>query len=114
VKASALLDYALDIMGVLGVRVPRDDLAKLCRRWSVQRLSLFGSVLRDDFGPDSDVDVLVEFEPGREPTLFTFEELRGELSEVFGGRRVDLVTPAALHPLLRDEILGAAVEQYAA
>ena len=89
-------------------------MAELCRRWKVRRLSLFGSVLRRDFGPDSDVDVLVEFEPGGEPTLFTFEDLREELSRILGGRQVDLVTPAALHPLLRDEILGSAVEQYAA
>jgi len=96
------------------ITIPHNELAVLCRRWKVRRLSLFGSVLRDDFGPDSDVDVLVEFEPDGIPTLFTFEDLRRELSELFGGRRVDIVTPGSLHPLLRDTILDTAVEQYAA
>jgi predicted nucleotidyltransferase len=96
------------------IKIPHDELAALCRRWKIRRLSLFGSVLRDDFGPESDVDVLLEFEPDGVPTLFTFEDLREELSQLFGGRRVDMVTPGALHPLLRDVILGAAVEQYAA
>lgn len=86
----------------------------MCRRSRVRRLSLFGSVLRDDFGPDSDVDVLVEFEPGAGPTLFTLEDLRRDLSGLLGGRPIDLVTPASLHPLLRDKILDAAVEQYVA
>ena len=86
----------------------------MCRRFHVSRLSLYGSVLRDDFGPDSDIDILVEFHPGQGPTLFSFEDLRRELSRLFGGRRVDLVTPPALHPRLRQKILDAAEEQYAA
>ena len=69
------------------ITFPHDELAALCRRWKVRRLSLFGSVLRDDFGPESDVDVLLEFESGGVPTLFTFEDLRRELSRLFGGRR---------------------------
>lgn len=98
---------------------PRIDLApaplaSLCRRWRIARLALFGSVIRDDFGPDSDVDVLVEFEPGATPGLFAMEDLREELSALAAGREVDLVTRAALHPLLRDRVLAQAVEQYAA
>ncbi|MBI4704966.1 MAG: nucleotidyltransferase family protein [Deltaproteobacteria bacterium] len=86
----------------------------VCRRWRVRRLALFGSVCREDFGPESDVDVLVEFEPDAVPTLFELEDLRRELSGLLGGRRVDLVTPGALHPLLRERIMAEAVDQYAA
>lgn len=80
----------------------------------MRRVAFFGSVLRDDFRPDSDVDVLVEFEPGATPGFFAMEDLRAELSALLAGRAVDLVTPAALHPLLRERILSLAVEQFAA
>jgi uncharacterized protein len=89
-------------------------LASLCRRWRIERLSLFGSVIRDDFRPDSDLDVLVEFKPGATPGFFAMEDLRAELSALAAGREVDLVTRAALHPLLRDRVLAQAVQQYAA
>ncbi len=87
-------------------------LADFCRRHHIRRLALFGSVLRDDFGPDSDVDVLVEFEPGRAPGL-AFIEIEAELSELIG-RRVDLSTPGFLSPYLRDEVRHQAEVQYAA
>ena len=96
------------------LEVARETLEALCRRWKVRQLSLFGSVLRDDFGPDSDVDVLVEFLPDGVPSLFTIQDLEQELSAVFGGRAVDLVTPGALHPLLRERILADAQVQFAA
>lgn len=72
------------------IPIPHNRIAEFCRRHSIRKLELFGSVLRDDFGPDSDVDVMVEFEPGRMPGLefFTMDE---ELAEIFG-RRVDLRT----------------------
>ena len=91
-----------------------DALAAVCRRWCVRRLSLFGSVLRDDFGPNSDVDVLVEFEPGRAPTLISVERLRQELAAVFGGRRIDLATPDGLSPHVREAVLATAQVRYAA
>ncbi len=93
-----------------GVRVPKDEIAELCQRNRICRLSLFGSILRDDFGPESDVDVLVEFEPGARTGLrfFTIER---ELSELLG-RKVDLNTPAFLSKYFRDEILAEAVPQY--
>ncbi len=94
--------------------IPTAALAALCARWRLRRVALFGSVLRDDFRPDSDVDLLVEFESGATPGFFGMEELRAELSALLGGREVDLVTPAALHPLLRERILSQAVEQFAA
>lgn len=88
-------------------------IAELCRRHHIRRLSLFGSVLRDDFRPDSDVDVLVEFEREKTPG-FGIIGIERELSEIFGGRRVDLVTKNALHRLIRDRVLAAAQELYAA
>lgn len=92
--------------------VDRLRLAEFCRRNHIRRLSLFGSVLRDDFGPDSDVDILVEFEAGHVPGL-RFIRLEQELSQLFGGRRVDLVTPKFLNPRIRDRVLGDLEIQYA-
>lgn len=90
-----------------------ERLADLCRRYHIRRLSLFGSVLRDDFGPDSDVDVLVEFEPGRTPGL-GIVDIEDELSGLFGGRRVDLLTEKSLHRLIRSRVLESAQVQYVA
>jgi hypothetical protein len=78
------------------LKFSRSALARLCRQHRVQRLSLFGSAVRADFRPDSDVDVLVEFEPHQTPALGEMADMREELSELFGGRKVDLATPAIL------------------
>lgn len=83
----------------------------LCRRHHVRRLALFGSVLREDFGPDSDVDVLVEFEVGRTPGFFRIFELEDELSEMFG-RRADVRTLEDLSPYFREEVVQAAQPVY--
>lgn len=91
----------------------RSALTEICRRYGIQRLAFFGSALRDDFGADSDVDVLVAFEPGHTPGL-AMQNIEDELSVLFGGRRVDLVTAQSLHPLIRDRVLADAVVQYAA
>ena len=93
------------------IPVDREKIAEFCRRNHIRRLALFGSVLRDDFGPDSDVDVLVEFETGRVPGL-AFIRLEHELSELLG-RRVDLVTPKFLNERIRDRVLRDADIQYA-
>jgi len=82
------------------------QIAAFCRRHHVRRLALFGSVLRPDFGPQSDVDVLVEFEPGRTPGL-AFFGMQEELSELLG-RKVDLNTPQDLSPYFRDRVLADA------
>jgi len=79
----------------LQITVPRDSIAAFCGRYHIRSLALFGSVLRDDFRPDSDVDVLVEFEPTYEPSLVDLVRIQDELSEVLG-RRVDLVERAAV------------------
>ena len=93
--------------------VPKDQLAEFCRRNHILRLALFGSILREDFRPDSDIDVLVEFEPGHVPG-FGFIRLQDELSALFDGRPVDLVTPKFLNHRIRDEVLKTAEVQYAA
>lgn len=81
-------------------------IAEFCRKNHVQRLSLFGSVLRDDFRPDSDVDVLIEFEPGHTPGL-AFFRMQDDLGELLG-RTVDLNTPASLSRYFREEVLAEA------
>jgi hypothetical protein len=91
----------------------RDRLAAVCRRHRIAKLSLFGSVLTDAFGPDSDVDVLVEFERGHTPGL-GISDVEDDLSALFGGRPVDLVTLPSLHRLLRERVVESAVVQFAA
>ena len=88
-------------------------LAELCRTWGIRELAIFGSALRPDFGPSSDVDLLVEFEPDL-VLGFRIFALERELSRLFGGRRVDLVRRKFLHPRLRDRVLAEAQTQYAA
>ena len=72
------------------VHLPNEQIAAFCERWNIVEIALFGSVLRDDFGPDSDVDMLVRFRPGQYPSLFGLSEMESDLAEVVG-RRVDLV-----------------------
>ena len=92
------------------IEIPKDRIAEFCRNNHIRRLALFGSVLRDDFGPDSDIDVLVEFEPGQTPGL-RFFGMEIELSEILG-RKVDLNTPGFLSDYFRDEVLAEAEVQY--
>jgi predicted nucleotidyltransferase len=94
------------------IDLPRDKIAVFCRTHHIRRLAVFGSVLRPDFRPDSDIDVLVEFEPGHVPGLGFFR-LEEELSRLLG-RKVDLNTPEFLGPRLRDNVLREAQTQYAA
>ena len=95
-----------------GLEFPHYALAELCRRHGIRRLSVFGSILREDFGPDSDVDLLVEFKSGTRVGL-RFFAIKRELSELLG-RKVDLNTPGFLSRYFRDEVLGKAVVQYEA
>lgn len=94
------------------IALPRAQIAEFCRRRHIRRLALFGSVLRDDFQPDSDVDVLVEFEPGTK-LGFAFFDIEQELSQILG-RRVDLRTEQELSKYFRDEVLAEAEEVYVA
>jgi predicted nucleotidyltransferase len=101
-------------MGRAKITIPRADIARFCRAHHIRRLALYGSVLRHDFRPGSDVDVLVEFEPGHVPGFFGLFDLEQELSVALGGRKVDLRTPEDLSRYFRDEVLAQAEVQYAA
>jgi uncharacterized protein len=98
--------------GQLKVRLPNDKIADFCRRHHIRKLAVFGSVLHGDSRPDSDLDILVEFEPGHVPGL-AFFGMEQELSELLG-RKVDLNTPQFLSPYFRDEVLAEAEVQYVA
>ncbi len=92
------------------IPIDRQRLGEFCRRHHIRRLALFGSVLRDDFGPHSDVDMLVEFEPGQVPG-FGMVDLEDELSALVG-RKVDLHTPGSLSKYFRDRVVREAQDQY--
>ena len=93
--------------------IDREAVSAFCRRHHIARLALFGSVLGDDFGPDSDVDVLVEFQAGHVPGLH-FVRIEREFSELLSGRRVDMVTAKFLNPRIRDQVLRSAEPLYVA
>ncbi len=94
------------------VSVSRDAVAAFCREQRIKRLTVFGSALREDFGPESDIDVLVEFKPDRIPGLLGVAGMELELSELFTGRKVDLRTPEDLSPYFRQDVLATAGVQY--
>jgi predicted nucleotidyltransferase len=95
---------------VARIPIPEDEVAGFCRRHHIRRLALFGSVIRDDFEPHSDVDVLVHFEPGKAPG-WEFFAMQDELTEILG-RRVDLNTPGFLSKYYRDRVLAEAEVVY--
>ncbi len=95
------------------IELDSEKIADFCRKHRIRKLSLFGSVLRDDFGPDSDLDVLVEFEPDARVGLITFGRIERELSELLG-RKVDLNTAGFLSKYFRGEVLAEAEVQYVA
>ncbi len=99
-------------LGMAAFSVSQEEVGDFCRRNHIKRLAFFGSVLRDDFRPDSDLDVIVEFEPGHVPGLRYFAMER-ELSEILG-RKVDLNTPGTLSKYFRDRVLAEAEPQYVA
>jgi len=95
-----------------GIRIDEEELAALCRRNHVEKLSFFGSFTRDDFGPDSDIDVLVEFIPGARVGLFELCAMEEQLSELCGGRTVQISTPRSLSKYFRSRVLEEAQVQY--
>jgi predicted nucleotidyltransferase len=95
------------------IGIQQEQLAEFCKRHHIRKLSLFGSILGNDFGPESDVDVLVEFEPGHEVGLIRFQGIEEELSSL-AGRKVDLNTPGFLSKHFRDEVVARAEVQYEA
>ena len=95
------------------ISIPREALAAFCQRHRIRKLSLFGSALRDDFRPDSDIDLLYEFQPGHTVGLGLID-LEDELSELLGGRKVDLVAEKYLNRYLRRRVLDSAEVLYEA
>lgn len=98
----------------LRIPVPAESIEAFCRRHHIRKLAFFGSVLREDFDARSDVDVLVEFDPDHIPGLIRLSGMELELSELLGGRKVDLNTAKTLSPYFRDEVLRQARLQYVA
>ena len=92
----------------------RTTLAGFCEQHLIRRLSLFGSQLKGTAGPDSDIDLLVEFFPEARPTLLDMAQIEIELSQVLGGQKVDLRTPEDLSHFFRDEVVRTAEVQYVA
>ena len=95
------------------VSIPEAELAAFCRAHDIRRLAIFGSALRADFGPESDIDVLVEFAPDCAPGLLGLAGMEIELSALFGGRKVDLRTPEDLSRYFRQAVLDSAEVQFA-
>jgi len=92
--------------------IAEDRIADFCQRHYIRRLAIFGSALRDDFGPESDVDILVDFVPGHTPGFFGLFDMEEELSCLFGGRKVDMRTPQDLSRYFRQEVVANAEVQY--
>ena len=100
-------------MTLHGIEIPREQIAAFCRENGIRRLSLFGSILRDDFRPDSDIDVLVEFQAGVRVGYLAIARMARELADILE-RDVDMRTPAELHPAFRDEVMEEALIEYVA
>ena len=96
------------------IDVPVEILEQFCRKNRIRKLSLFGSVLRNDFRQESDIDVLVEFEKNGVPGLLGISRMERGLSQIFGGRKIDLRTPEDLSKYFRQQVLSTAEVQYAA
>lgn len=95
-------------MDAATLQLDLEAIAEFCRKHHIRKLSLFGSALRDDFTAQSDIDILVEFIPGRGPGLFGFASMELELTEMLGGRKVDWNTPGFLSPSFRDKVIAEA------
>lgn len=105
--------YNLSVMFADRLSLSDGQIRDFCSKHHIRSLAFFGSVLRDDFGPASDVDILVEFELGYVPGLLRLAAMERELSATLGGRRVDMRTPRDLSRYFRDDVLAHAVVQYA-
>jgi len=99
---------------LIRLKLPKEKIAEFCRRHHIRKLAVFGSALRDDFRPDSDLDVLVEFDPEHTPGLIRLAGMEIELSALLGGRKVDMNTPLCLSGYFRDEVLAEAEPLYVA
>jgi len=99
---------------MVGIQVSKDEIRSFCRRHGIRRLAFFGSVLRPDFDSDSDIDVLVDFDPETRVGFFELYDMEQELSRLLGGRRIDLNTPNSLSEYFRQEVFAEAEVQYVA
>jgi len=99
-------------MSTAHIKIPKEKITGFCKRNHIRKLSLFGSVLHGNFRPDSDIDLLVEFDPDHIPGFFKLAHIERELSEIMG-KKVDLRTPQELSKYFRDEVLSEAEVQYA-
>lgn len=97
---------------VKNILTDKEKVRDFCERYFIQKLAIYGSVLRDDFDQDSDIDVLVDFMPGHVPGFFRLFDMEEELSALFGGRKVDLRTPEDLSRYFRDRVVAEAQVQY--
>jgi predicted nucleotidyltransferase len=94
------------------VSIPKHELAQFCKNNKIYKLSLFGSAVRGELNPDSDIDFLVEFKQGYAPSFFELYRLETELTEIFNGRKIDLRTPADLSKYFRDEVVSGSEVLY--
>ena len=106
--------HNLSKLSSMKITVPQKRIAEFCEKHGIRTLSFFGSVLRDDFNPDSDIDVLVEFEIDQVPGFIGLAGMESELSEILGGRKVDMRTPQDLSELFRQKVVSEAEVLYAA
>jgi|SRR6266511_448631 len=104
---------AEDRLARAGIEIPQAEIAAFCRRHHIRKLALFGSVLRSDFRSNSDIDVLVEFDPDHVPGFIRLAGIELELSTLLGGREVDMNTPRCLSSYFRDKVLAEAEVLYA-
>ena len=104
---------AEDRLAQAGIKISQANVATFCRRRHIRKLALFGSVLHGDFRSDSDIDVLVEFEPDHVPGLIRLAGMELELSALLGGHKVDMNIPLCLSPYFRDKVLAEAEVLYA-
>ena len=98
--------------GKVQIDISHEKIAKFCKRNHIRKLSFFGSVTKGSFDAESDVDVLVEFHPGKGPGFLGLARMERELSEILGGRKVDLRTPHELSRYFRDEVVSTALVEY--
>lgn len=94
------------------IKLPKEKIIEFCKENFIIKLSLFGSVLRDDFNDNSDIDILVEFDKNHTPGFIRLANIQRRLSDLLGGKNVDVRTPNELSPYFRDKVLEAAEVQY--
>ncbi|RQD82197.1 MAG: nucleotidyltransferase [Methanocalculus sp. MSAO_Arc2] len=96
------------------ITIPHTEIAAFCRKYHILSLALFGSVLREDFTPESDIDILIGFEESKTPGFFTILTMEEELSELFGGRKIDIRTTEELSRYFRDDLTASCIICYKA